>query len=34
VVEDVVDGVVCERGVVTLGVVARELPVDEDLEWL
>ena len=34
VVEDVLDGVVCERGVVTLGVVARELPVDEDLEWL
>jgi len=32
VVEDVVDGVVCERGVAALGVVARELLVDEDLD--
>ena len=32
VVEDVVDGVVCERRVVALGMVACEFPVDEDLD--
>ena len=32
VVEDVVDGVVCERRVAALGMVACEFPVDEDLD--
>jgi len=32
VLEDVVDGVVCERLVAALGMVACEFPVDEDLD--
>jgi len=32
VVEDVVDGVVCERLVAALGMVACEFPVDEGLD--